>query len=40
VSVHDRTWSEFRVYGFRDGRVAMLRSRMPVEKIEDEDLKP
>jgi hypothetical protein len=40
VSVQDRTWSDFRVYGFHEGRVALIRSRMLVEKIEDEDLTP
>jgi hypothetical protein len=37
VSVQDRTWSESP---FMKRRVALLRSRMPVVKIEDEDLKP
>jgi hypothetical protein len=29
-----------RVWGIHEGRVGFLRSRMPVVKIEDEDLKP
>jgi hypothetical protein len=37
VSVQDRTWSESP---FIKRRVALLRSRMPVVKTEDEDLKP
>jgi hypothetical protein len=37
VSVHDRTWSEGP---FMKKRVALLHSRLPVEKIENEDLKP
>jgi hypothetical protein len=40
VSVQGQTWSEFRVYGLREGRVAMLCLRMLVVKIKDEDLKP
>jgi hypothetical protein len=29
-----------RVRGIHEGRVALLRSRMPTVKNEDEDLKP
>jgi hypothetical protein len=29
-----------RVRGIHEGRIALLRSRMPVVKTEDEDLKP
>jgi hypothetical protein len=37
VSVQDQTWSDSP---FMKKRVALLRSRMPLVKIEDEDLKP